>query len=117
MNIGPIARDGTKNNSKGPTMDEEDLMENIFDAVAASRYSITCVRSTKQTQEGSQTYYCTFLLNVDNKSHDALCAIAGADKADERRSVAKVLRRYIVACFKACIERDQDDAEPEKQAA
>lgn len=92
-------------------MDEQTLAENLFDAIAASRFSIR-VRSTKPTAENAETFVVSFLMNVPAETHEALCAAARV----KQRTVASLLRRYVVAAFKFFIEAD-DDEEEEKEAA
>jgi hypothetical protein len=93
-------------------MSEEDLLRDIlYDAIAASRNSIR-VTYTKPISEDVTTFYVSFLMSVDAKTHQLLCASA----QKKERTVPKLLRRYAVACFRQCI-CDEEVAESELKDA
>jgi hypothetical protein len=98
--------------------DEEDLLRDVvYDAIAAGRNSIHVAynrAADKPAPDDAATYYVSFLLCVDGKTHRLLHDAA----AKKERSVVKLVRRYCLSCFRFCIaEVDEEDEEELKDAA
>jgi hypothetical protein len=87
-------------------MSEEYLIDTVYDAIAASRRSIR-VGNAKPEAEDSKTFFCSFLLTIDNETYDKLRAVA--DKNE--RSVPKILRRYIGLGFRDCFSDTESELE------
>ena len=100
INIGSTVRNGMRNNKM------DDLIDACWDATSAARNSI---RVTKPTSETAESYFISFILNLDFPTHQAL--VAEAEK--QHRLPQNVLRDYLRFAFKVCFQ----DAEGEKQAA
>ena len=101
--IGELAPETTRQ-----IMGDIALMDDVFDLISAGRPSIR-VKSTKPVSEDSESYFCSFLINVDFATHEKL--VAEAQK--QQRTVASLLRRYAILAFKMCLE----DVEDVKEAA
>jgi hypothetical protein len=86
----------------------DDLIDACWDAVSAARNTIR-VKPTKPATESGETYFVSFMLNIDTETHQAL--IAEAER--QRRLVQNVLRDYLRFAFKICF---QDDVEKEQAA-
>ena len=86
----------------------DDLIDACWDAVSAARSTIR-VKPTKPGTESGETYFVSFMLNIDTETHQAL--IAEAER--QRRLVQNVLRDYLRFAFKICF---QDDVEKEQAA-
>jgi hypothetical protein len=89
-------------------MSDIELMDDVIDLISASRETIQ-VKPTKRVIENGETYFVSFMLNVDNKLHQAL----EAEAKKQQRTIAKLLRRYAVLAFKICLE----DVEEVKEGA
>lgn len=94
-------------------IDEDLLRDVLYDAIAAGRHSLR-VAPTKTATEDGETFFVSFLMNIDSKTLDLLGAVA----KKKERSVPKLLRRYALECFKTCIcDEEMAEAEELKDAA
>ena len=88
--------------------DEDLLRDVIYDSIAEARHTVR-VAATKQVAEDAQTFFVSFLLNVDNKTLAILDAVA----KKKGRSLEKLLRRYCIECLKDCVLDQEEAAETE----
>jgi hypothetical protein len=91
---------------------EDTLSDTIFDAIADARHTLR-VSPTKTADGAGATYFVSFMLNIDSKTHEILRAVA----VRKERSVPKLLRRYALECFKQCIADEETDEAELKEAA
>jgi hypothetical protein len=91
---------------KIPSMSEPDLIcDRIYDAVAEGRHTLR-VGNAKPAEEGSTTFFVSFLLTVDAKTYEPLCARSNK----QERSIPGVIKRYIKDCFRYCLA-DAEESE------
>jgi hypothetical protein len=95
--IGEIGPDKTRE-----IMGEQDLVESVYDAVAASRNSIR----VRPHGKGGRTFMCSLMMITEPKLYEQLCAEA----KKQQRSVDALLRRYLMLCFRDCIEVERPAA-------
>ena len=84
------------------------LLDRIYDAIAAGRRSLR-VGNAKPATEGATTFFVSFLLTLDNDTHEVLRKVADG----KQRSAPRLLKRYIKDGFRECFEdervADKDD--------
>jgi hypothetical protein len=98
--------------------EEEVLRDVLYDQIAEARHTLRVTYNKSQVNkpaaDDGATFFVSFLLTVDAKTHQLLCATA----EKKERSVAELLRRYVVSCFSFCIaEQDEDEGGDELKAA
>jgi hypothetical protein len=86
----------------------KELVDSCWDATAAARNTIR-VKPTKPTSETAESYYCSFILNIDFATHREL--VEEAER--QHRPPQNVLGDYLRFAFKVCFQ----DAEEEEQKA
>jgi hypothetical protein len=80
----------------------KELVDSCWDATSAARNTIK-VKPTKPATEFGETYYVSFMLNIDTKTHEEL-----VEEAEQHRPPQNVLRDYLRFAFKVCF---QDEVE------
>jgi hypothetical protein len=87
----------------------KELVDLCWDATSAARNTIR-VKPTKPTSETAESYYVSFILNIDFDTHREL--VEEAER--QRRLPQSVLRDYLRMAFKVLF---QDEVDEEQKAA
>jgi hypothetical protein len=81
----------------------KEIIDRVWDATSAARNTIR-VKPTKPTSETAESYFCSFVLNLDFATHREL--VEEAER--QQRPPQNVLRDYLRFGFKVCF---QDEVE------